>query len=352
MRKPMPHITESADELQRRMKNAPDLKKRQRLHAFYLAASGQARHRQEIAALLGVHRHSVAAYAEGGGQYALHYQVPRPPTHPRITATALTALQDKLTDPQGFAGYQPIRLWLAEEHQVTLAYASVHALVRYKLRAKPKPPTSITRKKNSEAVTQFQTALPTVLTQQAKEHAAGGPVKVFAQDETRLGLLPVVRRRITAGGVQPVATVTHQCDNFYLYGAVEPTTGASFFLELPYLNSRAFQVWLNGFAATFPASLNVVVLDNGAGHKAKAVRWPSNVVPVFLPPYSPELNPIERFWRDLKDKLAALAAQTLDALSDAVCSVIQHYAPTTLHSLTSFPYFVQAVATAQQARYG
>jgi hypothetical protein len=40
-----------------------------------------------------------------------------------------------------------------------------------------------------------------------------------------------------------------------------------------------------GFAATFPESLNLLVLDNGAGHKAKAVRWPSNVLPIFLSPY-------------------------------------------------------------------
>src|SRR5919108_5968250 len=89
MRKAMPRITKSADELQRRMKSEPDLKKRQRLHAFYLAASGQARQRQESAALLGVHRHSVAAwfaaYAEGGLDHALHYQVPTPPVHRRIT---------------------------------------------------------------------------------------------------------------------------------------------------------------------------------------------------------------------------------------------------------------------------
>src|SRR5262245_29722374 len=69
MRKALPKMTESAHELQQRMKSEPDLKKRQRFHALYLAASGQARHRQEIAALLGVHRHSVAvwfaAYAEG-----------------------------------------------------------------------------------------------------------------------------------------------------------------------------------------------------------------------------------------------------------------------------------------------
>ena len=62
MRKAIPRIIESADALQRRMQRELDRKKRQRLHALSLAVSGQARHRQAIAALLGVHRHSVAVW--------------------------------------------------------------------------------------------------------------------------------------------------------------------------------------------------------------------------------------------------------------------------------------------------
>jgi putative transposase len=201
-------------------------------------------------------------------------------------------------------------------------------------------------------VTQFQATLPTVLTQQLADRGSRSPVKVFAQDETRLGLLPVVRRRITACGVQPVATVTYPFDNFSLYGAVEPSTGAHCFLELPYLNSRAFQVWLDGFAAAFPDAINVLVLDHGAGHKAKAVRWPVNVMPVFLPPYSPELNPIERLWRDLKDKLSDIPVKTIEALSAAMGAIIQHYSHATLQSLTSFAYFVHAVEAVQKALYG
>jgi transposase len=130
---------------------------------------------------------------------------------------------------------------------------------------------------------------------------------------------------------------------------VEPTTGASFFLELPYLNSLTFQLWLEGFGEAFPDSDNIVVLDNGAFHKAKALQWPSNVVPLFLPPYSPELHPIERLWRDLKDKLAEVVAQTIEALSDAVCAIMQRYSDAILQSLTGFAYFVQAVETARQA---
>ena len=115
MRKALPRIIESADAWQRRMQSELDLQKRQRLHALSLAASGQAHHRQKIAALLGVHRHSVAAwcraYAQGGLDHALRSQRPIPPRPQRITATAWTALQETLQDPHGFAGYRQMRTW-------------------------------------------------------------------------------------------------------------------------------------------------------------------------------------------------------------------------------------------------
>jgi transposase len=151
MRTAMPRIIESANELQRRMKSEPDLKKRPRLHAFSLAASGQARHRHEMAALLGVHRPSVAAwlraYAQGGLDHARRSPRPLPPRHQRITATALTALQEKRQDPPGLAGYHQMRIWWAAEHPVFLAYASVQELVRYQLHAKPQRPRPSPAKK-------------------------------------------------------------------------------------------------------------------------------------------------------------------------------------------------------------
>lgn len=167
-----------------------------------------------------------------------------------------------------------------------------------------------------------------------------------------MGLLPIIRRRITACGVQPIATVRPTFQSFYLYGAVEPTTGESFFLELPALDSATFQLWLDYFAAAFPQTYNILVLDNGAFHKAQTLHWPPNVAPVFLPPYSPELNPIERVWRDLKDRLADITATTLEELSQAICRLIQAYSQTTLHSLTGYAYFVQAVHAARHTANG
>ena len=101
---------------------------------------------------------------------------------------------------------------------------------------------------------------------------------------------------------------------------------------------------MDGFAAALPASGKLRVLDNGAGHNAKAVRWPSNVVPVLLPPYSPELNPMERLWRDLNEQWADVPATTIAGLSDALGAILQRSSPVT--------YFVQAVDTVQKVLYG
>jgi transposase len=136
-----------------------------------------------------------------------------------------------------------------------------------------------------------------------------------------------------------------------LYGAVDPATGASFCLALPFLNSRALHPWLDGFVATFPQSVHLLMRDNGVGHKAKAVRWPPNVLSVVLPPYRPELHPMERLWRARKDTLADIPVKTILALSDAMGSLIHHYAQAPLQSLRSVADFVQAVETLQKVLY-
>jgi hypothetical protein len=195
-------------------------------------------------------------------------------------------------------------------------------------------------------MSQFQTTLPTVLHQQSAARAPGTPVKVFAPDASRRSVLPIVRKRMTAWGVPPIATITHTFDAFYLYGAVEPTTGDSFCRELPGCNASLFHLWGEHFAQALAQSCNLLGLDKSACHTAKTIQWPANVPPGFLPPYSPELNPMERRWRDLKDKVAARVVQTLDELSDTLCQLIQGYSQAALHALTGFTYFVQAVETA------
>lgn len=86
-------------------------------------------------------------------------------------------------------------------------------------------------------------------------------MRVFSQDESRFGLLTVRRRRLTARGVQPSGPAQQVFEWFYVYGAVAPTTGERFFLELPYLNAQNFQLFVDAFAQAFPDSLNLLLLE-------------------------------------------------------------------------------------------
>jgi transposase len=151
-----------------------------------------------------------------------------------------------------------------------------------------------------------------------------------------------MRRRITARGVQPLIPSAYRFESLYLYGAVEPLTGQSFFLELPLLNTQGFQLFLDHFALPDPTSFHLLLLDNGAFHKAQGLRLPPNVGLVFFPPYTPELNPIERLWRDLKDWLARYQPTSLRQLSKLLCTRLTHYTPSALRSLTGFRYLVTA----------
>jgi transposase len=83
----------------------------------------------------------------------------------------------------------------------------------------------------------------------------------------------------------------------YIYAAVEPGTDNAFALILPDANSAGMQVFLDAFAETIADDEHVALVLDGAGwHGSKALRVPSNITLVPLPPYSPELNPVERVW--------------------------------------------------------
>ncbi len=141
MNRTIPTIHESADELNQLLKRERHPAKHQRLHALYLLASGQARRRTEVAALLGVDRNTIgrwlAQYDQGGLPALLHIYVPAGKRKP-LSAEQLAHLQQALAQPQGFASYDAIRQWIADQLGVRLTYNATRKLVRYKLGAKLK----------------------------------------------------------------------------------------------------------------------------------------------------------------------------------------------------------------------
>ena len=167
-------------------------------------------------------------------------------------------------------------------------------------------------------------------------------VRVFSQDETRYGLLGPTRRRITRRGMKPIAKINPCYESIYLYGAVEPLTGERFFFEFSHLTSDCFQCFLEKFSKAFSESLNLLVLDNGRFHQAKSLKIPENVVLLFLPPYSPELNPIERVWQDFKAKLFTQTYKALEDMQAKVSEILEGYCDAAVAKLTQFSHFINA----------
>jgi len=166
---------------------------------------------------------------------------------------------------------------------------------------------------------------------------------VFAQDESRLGLMTIIRRIITSKGIKPIAAFQHKYKTLYLYGAVEPQTGDHFFFSFSHLDSICFQVFLEQFSERFKESFNIVLLDRGSFHRAKDLEIPANVYFIFQPAANPELNPIERVWQYVKEQLALENFDSLDALFHAASTVLHDLTQETLQSLTGFEYFISAV---------
>lgn len=152
---------------------------------------------------------------------------------------------------------------------------------------------------------------------------------VWAEDEHRLGLLPVVRRVWAPRGSRPIAPVRRRYEWLYVYGFVRPTTGATWWCLLPTVTSEAFTLALATFARDENIDADhraVLVIDNAGWHTATALTVPGGIDLVFLPPASPELQPAERLWSLVDEPVANQVFADLDALEDVLverCRVLE-----------------------------
>ena len=131
----------------------------------------------------------------------------------------------------------------------------------------------------------------------------------------------------------------------YIFAAVEPGADKAFALILPYVNTEAMQVFLDRFSAEIGEDEHVaMVLDQAGWHGARALVVPSNITLVPLPPYAPELNPVERVWLYLKERFLS---HRLHADYDAIAYAASHAwnrliaEAGRLTSLCSYPWIPQ-----------
>jgi len=158
--------------------------------------------------------------------------------------------------------------------------------------------------------------------------------------------MTVLRRAITLAGVKPVGAFQYRFIYRYCSSLVDPLSGDHFFVTAPQVNTFYFQYLLDEFAVHQPQVFKIICLDKAGYHQAKKLKIPENIRLVFLPSSNPELNPVERLWRDMKDKVAFHNFKDEDELEDWIKYTADTYTHSQIASLTAYPYIKNALSEA------
>jgi hypothetical protein len=140
------------------------------------------------------------------------------------------------------------------------------------------------------------------------------------QDEGRFGLLGDPRRCWAPKGVRPVVGARLIRQYTYAFSAVSPHDGVMDSLVLPFVNAETMSLFLALVANRHADEFVVMVMDQAGWHIADTLKVPANMRIIFLPPYSPELNPAEHLWKALREGwFANTVFKGMNAVESALC---------------------------------
>ena len=128
------------------------------------------------------------------------------------------------------------------------------------------------------------------------------PLRLYFQDEGRFGRINTVQRCWCKKGVIPTVTQQLIREYTYVFSAVCPETGELCSLIMPHANSETMNIFLKTLSKQQQDERIILCMDKAGWHTTKQLKIPKNIILWFLPPYSPELNPVELIWRELRGK--------------------------------------------------
>ncbi len=127
-------------------------------------------------------------------------------------------------------------------------------------------------------------------------------------------------------GVRPAVPCHHIREYRYAYGAVEPLTGESSFLVMPYCNTECMSIFLQELSRKFSKDRILFCCGGAAWRKSGTLKVPENITIFHIPPYTPEMNPIEQIRKELRtrgfrNEVFSTLENVVDHLCDTICSL-------------------------------
>ena len=156
------------------------------------------------------------------------------------------------------------------------------------------------------------------------------------QDEAGFGRINKPKYCWCKKGIRPSVPCHHIREYRYVFGAVEPLTGDSCFWILPYCNTECMNFFLARLSEQYPEDMILLCCDGAAWHKAASINCPPNICLFYIPPYTPEMNPIEQIWKEIRKMgFRNEVFATLEKVIDRLCETIHALSSSTVHSITA-----------------
>lgn len=316
----------SIEELDKAYEISKEHHDRERLLAVRLAFQGK-NSLEQIGSILRRGRATIArwlkSYREGGIEGLLHRG------HGGRTASLSDSDREALTEKL-LSGCckraKDIQTWLHQEHKVNLSLGGVYYWL-HRMNGSWKLPRPRHNKQNTQQVEEFKREIVSRL--ESLDIPIGVPIHVWVEDEHRSGLKSILRRCWTIKGHEVTAPHQDKYEWSYTYGAMDIVTGSVEFIYTPTVSTKYSKAFLEQLAATDPEAIHIVIWDRAGYHPKSLDESDGNLVDVirFVPlePYSPETNPIEPLWDQVKDRLANEIWESLDEMESAITEVLKPF---------------------------
>ncbi|MDY6843773.1 MAG: IS630 family transposase [Thermodesulfobacteriota bacterium] len=151
----------------------------------------------------------------------------------------------------------------------------------------------------------------------------GRQIRLMFQDEGRFGRINEPRRCWAPKGTRPDVPIQFVREYTYAYAAVSPHDGVMDSLILPEVNAQAMSIFLAEVSKRHPDEFILMIMDQAAWHRAATLIIPENIKLVWQPPYSPQCNPVENIWDEIREKwFPNLVFKSLDDVENTLVEAL------------------------------
>jgi hypothetical protein len=169
---------------------------------------------------------------------------------------------------------------------------------------------------------------------------------IMAQDEGRFGRINIPRRCWAPIGIRPTVFSQMIRQYIYSYSAVCPATGDMTSLILPYADTKCMNIFLEHLSLEYSQYFIILQADNAGWHKSKGLKIPENIRIIYQPAYSPQVNPVEHIWDEIREKVMQnIPFKSIKDVIDALCNGLNNLKANIqkVKSMTSFAHLLNVV---------